>query len=70
VVDSVSFITISAVYLQPKHTVEEEQLEDFYNTLGQWFIGGDYTMLSIPTGNPDSSLQEDEKYSKRWKETT
>jgi hypothetical protein len=27
-------------------------------------------MLSIPTGDPDSSLPEDANYSKRWKETT
>jgi hypothetical protein len=41
--DSVSLLTISAVYLPPKHTVKQEQLEDYYNTLGRRFIaGGDY----------------------------
>jgi hypothetical protein len=27
-------------------------------------------MLSIPTGDPDSLLPEDKKYSKLWKKTT
>jgi hypothetical protein len=41
--DSVGLLTISAVYLPPKHTVKQEQLEDYYNTLGRRFIaGGDY----------------------------
>jgi hypothetical protein len=41
--DSVGLLIISAVYLPPKHTVKQEQLEDFYNTLGRRFIaGGDY----------------------------
>jgi exonuclease III len=40
---SVGLLTISAVYLPLKHTVEQEQLEDYYNTLGRWFIAeGDY----------------------------
>jgi hypothetical protein len=43
--DSVGLLTISAVYLSPKHTAKQEQLEDFYNTLGRWFIaGGDYNV--------------------------
>jgi endonuclease/exonuclease/phosphatase (EEP) superfamily protein YafD len=41
--DSVGLITITAVYLPPKHTVRKEQLEEFYATLGTRFIaGGDY----------------------------
>jgi hypothetical protein len=41
--DSVSLLTISAVYLPPRHTVKQEQFEDFYNTLGRRFIAvGDY----------------------------
>jgi hypothetical protein len=41
--DSVGHLTITAVYLPPKHTVCKAQLEDFYNTLGPRFIaGGDY----------------------------
>jgi hypothetical protein len=40
--DSVG-LTISAVYLPPRYTVKQEQLEDFYNILGHWLIaGGDY----------------------------
>jgi hypothetical protein len=30
--DSVGPITISAAYLPPKHTVQQEQLEEFYAT--------------------------------------
>jgi exonuclease III len=41
--DIAGLLTISAVYLPPKHTVKQEQLEDYYNTLGHRFIaGGDY----------------------------
>jgi hypothetical protein len=41
--DSVGYLTITAVYLPPKHKVCKTQLEDFYNTLGPRFIaGGDY----------------------------
>jgi exonuclease III len=41
--DSVSLLTISAVYLPPRYAVKQEQLEDFLNTLGRRFIaGGDY----------------------------
>jgi hypothetical protein len=40
--DSVGLLTISAVYLQPKYTEKQEQL-NFYNALGRRFIaGGDY----------------------------
>jgi hypothetical protein len=40
---SVGSLIIAAVYLRPKHIVKQEQLETFYNTLGQRFIaGGDY----------------------------
>jgi hypothetical protein len=35
-----SVLTISAVYLPPKHTVKQGQLEDSYNTLGRRFIAG------------------------------
>jgi hypothetical protein len=41
--DSDGPLTISAVYLPPKHAIKQEQLEEFYNSLGHWFIaGGDY----------------------------
>jgi hypothetical protein len=40
---SVGLITISAVYLPPKDTIKQVQLQDFYNTPGHQFIaGGDY----------------------------
>jgi hypothetical protein len=41
--DSISLLTILAVYLPSRHTVKQVQFEDFYNTLGQRFIaGGEY----------------------------
>jgi hypothetical protein len=60
------------VYLPPKYIGKRDKLEYFDNTLEHRFIAGiqETTMLSIPTGDPDSSLPEEAKYSKRWKETT
>jgi hypothetical protein len=50
--DSVGLITISAVYLPPKHAVKEEQLEDFYVTLGHRFIAsGDYNARHTDCGS-------------------
>jgi hypothetical protein len=50
--DSVGLLTIWAVYLPPKHTVKQEQLEDFYNTLGRRFIaGGDYNAKHTDWGS-------------------
>jgi hypothetical protein len=50
--DSVGYLTISAVYLPPKHTVCKTQLEDFYNTLGPRFIaGGDYNAKHTDWGS-------------------
>jgi exonuclease III len=50
--DSVGLITISAVYLPPKHTVKQAQLEDFYCTLGRRFIaGGDYNAKHTDWGS-------------------
>jgi hypothetical protein len=41
--DSVGLLTILAVYLPLRYTAKQEQLEDFYYTLGRRFIaGGDY----------------------------
>jgi exonuclease III len=41
--DTTGVLTISAVYLPPKHTILQEQLEEYYYTLGHRFIaGGDY----------------------------
>jgi hypothetical protein len=50
--NSVSLSTVSAVCLPPKHAVKQEQLEDFYNTLGRWFIaGGDYNAKHTDWGS-------------------
>jgi hypothetical protein len=32
--NSAGLLTISAIYLPPRHTVKQEQFEDFYNALG------------------------------------
>jgi hypothetical protein len=41
--DSACLLKISAIYLPPNYTVKQEELEDFYNTLGRRFLaGGDY----------------------------
>jgi hypothetical protein len=48
---SVGLITISAIYLPPKHIVKQEQLEDFYNTPGRWFISGDYNAKHTDWGS-------------------
>jgi hypothetical protein len=38
-------LTISAVYLPPKHIIKQEQLTGFFSTLGPRFLaGGDYNM--------------------------
>jgi exonuclease III len=39
--DSGGLLTISAVYIPPKHTAKQEQLEDFCNTLGRRFTAGE-----------------------------
>jgi hypothetical protein len=50
--DSVGLLTILAVYLAPKHTVKQEQLEYFYNTLWHGFIaGGDYNARHTDWGS-------------------
>jgi hypothetical protein len=50
--DAVGSLIISAVYLPPKHNVKQEQLETFYNTLGQQFIaGGDYNAKHTAWGS-------------------
>jgi hypothetical protein len=46
--DSFGLLTISAIHFAPKHTVKQEQLEDYYNTLGHRFIaGGDYNAYRL-----------------------
>jgi hypothetical protein len=50
--DSVCLLTILAVYLPPKHTVKQEQLEGFYDILGRRFIsGGDYSAKHTDCGS-------------------
>jgi hypothetical protein len=50
--DSVGYLTITAVYLPPKHTVCKTQLEDFYNTLGPRFnAGGEYNAKHTDWGS-------------------
>jgi hypothetical protein len=39
--DTTGLLTISAVYLLPKHTIHQEQLEEYYYTLGHRFIASD-----------------------------
>jgi hypothetical protein len=38
--DSDGPLTISVVYLPPKHAIKQEQLEEFYNSRGHRFIAG------------------------------
>jgi hypothetical protein len=64
--NTTGLLNISAVYLPPKPTVKQEQLEDFYNTLWLRFItGGDYNAKRTDRG-PDSFHPEDAKYSKEF----
>jgi hypothetical protein len=64
--DSVGYLTITAVYLPPKHTVCKTQLEDFYNTLDPRFIAG----VDYNAGNPGSSHLLVVKSLKHLKATT
>jgi hypothetical protein len=62
--DSVELLTILAVYLPPRYTVKQEQLEAIYNTPGRQFIaGGDYdanhtVRLITPKGRELFKLME------------
>jgi endonuclease/exonuclease/phosphatase family metal-dependent hydrolase len=50
--DSTGPLTVSAVYLPPKHTVKQVELAAFYNTLGRRFIaGGDYNAKHTDWGS-------------------
>jgi hypothetical protein len=50
--DSTGPLTVSAVYLPPKHTVKQVQLAAFYNTLGRRFLaGGDYNAKHTDWGS-------------------
>jgi hypothetical protein len=61
--DSVGSLIISAVYLPPKHIVKREQLERFYNTLGQRFIAvGDYNAKHTAWGSRPITPREREIY--------
>jgi hypothetical protein len=61
---SVGLLTISAVYLPPRHTVKPNQFDDFYNTLGRRFIADGTTMQTILTGEPGLLHSKDANYSK------
>jgi hypothetical protein len=57
--DSIGLLTISAVYLPPKHTVKQEHFEGFYNTLGRRSIaGGDYNVKHTDCGSRLISLKD------------
>jgi hypothetical protein len=50
--DIADLLAISAVYLPPRHTAKQEQLEDYYNTLAHRFIaGGDYNSKHTDWGS-------------------
>jgi hypothetical protein len=50
--DSDGPLTISAVYFPPKHAIKQEQLEEFYNSIGHQFIaGGDYNAKHTDWGS-------------------
>jgi hypothetical protein len=48
--DLLGLLTILAVYLPPKYTVKQKQL-DFYNTLGHQFIAGNYNAKHTDWGS-------------------
>jgi exonuclease III len=63
VVGSVGSLIISAVYIPPRHIVKQEQLETFYNSLGQRFIaGGDYNAKHAAWGSQLITPREREIY--------
>jgi hypothetical protein len=49
--DSDGPLTISVVYLTPKHATKQEQLEEFYNSLGHRFIAGGYNARHTDWGS-------------------
>jgi hypothetical protein len=50
--DTIGPLTISAVYLPPKHILKQEQLADFYSTVGPRFLaGGDYNTKHTDWGS-------------------
>jgi hypothetical protein len=55
--NSDNLLTVLALYLPPRYTLKQEQLEDFYNTIRRQFIARDYDADS------DSLHPEDAKYS-------
>jgi exonuclease III len=53
IIDTYGPLTLSAVYLPPQQSIHQQQLEDFFHSMGPRFIaGGDYTTPNIPTGAP------------------
>jgi hypothetical protein len=50
--DTMGPLTLAAVYLPPNQTIHQEQLEDFYHSLGHRFIaGGDYNAKHTNCGS-------------------
>jgi hypothetical protein len=50
--DTAGSLTISAVYLPPRHSIQQEELEDFFDTLGRRFIAdGDYNAKHTEWGS-------------------
>jgi hypothetical protein len=64
--DSTSPLTVSAVYLPPKHTVKQVQLAAFYNSLGHWFLAGGNYNTKHTDWDPDLLHLEAMRSSKRW----
>jgi hypothetical protein len=58
------------LYLAPRYTVKQEQLEDFYNTYDDTSLQVGTTVQSIPTGYAHLFYSKDMNYSKRWKART
>jgi hypothetical protein len=67
---SIEPLTISALYLPPKFTAKQENLQEFYNTLTQQFIaGGDYDAKHTVWGSR-LITPRGAKYSKQWEKIT
>jgi hypothetical protein len=66
---SVGLLTISAVYLQPKYTVNQAQLGDVYNNLGCRFIAERHLKGKHTYWGSRLITHKDAIYSKRWKAT-
>jgi hypothetical protein len=68
--DSVGLLTISVVYRPPKHKVKQEQLEDFYNTLGRRFVAGRDYNAKRPDRGSRLTVPRQREILKRWKKNS